>query len=79
MPLFVRGYIVPGVGPEILLPERSQMGKRSKKRANGDGSIYKRKDGRWVGQYTSKRGKTQYIYEDQRRGEDQAHQGPIGP
>jgi integrase len=58
----MRGYIVPGVGPEILLPERSQMGKRSKKRANGDGSIYKRKDGRWVGQHTDKQGKTRYIY-----------------
>jgi hypothetical protein len=62
MPLFVRGCIVPGVGSEILLPERSRMGKRSKKRANGDGSIYKRKDGRWVGQYTDKHRKTRYIY-----------------
>jgi integrase len=37
----------------------------SKKRGNGEGSIYHRKDGRWVGQYlvyTSKGPKYRYIY-----------------
>ena len=35
------------------------------KRGNGEGSIYRRKDGRWVGQYlvyTSKGPKYRYIY-----------------
>jgi integrase len=37
----------------------------SRKRGNGEGSIYRRKDGRWVGQYlvyTSKGPKYRYIY-----------------
>ena len=37
----------------------------SKKRGNGEGSIYRRKDGRWVGQYTvytTKGPKYRYIY-----------------
>src|SRR3954453_8983036 len=37
----------------------------SKKRGNGEGSIYRRKDGRWVGQYTvytAKGPKYRYIY-----------------
>jgi integrase len=35
------------------------------KRGNGEGSIYRRKDGRWVGQYlvyTAKGPKYRYIY-----------------
>ena len=31
----------------MLLPERSNMARR-RKRANGEGSLYPRKDGRWV-------------------------------
>src|SRR5215216_6729982 len=37
----------------------------AKKRGNGEGSIYRRKDGRWVGQYTvytAKGPKYRYIY-----------------
>ena len=37
----------------------------AKKRGNGEGSIYRRKDGRWVGQYlvyTAKGPKYKYIY-----------------
>lgn len=37
----------------------------SRKRGNGEGSIYRRKDGRWVGQYTvytAKGPKYRYIY-----------------
>ena len=37
----------------------------AKKRGNGEGSIYRRKDGRWVGQYTvytTKGPKYRYIY-----------------
>src|SRR5919112_564614 len=39
------------------------------KRGNGEGSIYRRKDGRWVGQYlvyTSKGPKYRYIYGKER-------------
>jgi integrase len=35
------------------------------KRGNGEGSIYRRKDGRWVGQYTAQTGtgqKWRYVY-----------------
>jgi integrase len=38
------------------------VAKRGKKKANGEGSIYPRKDGRYVGQYTDRQGKTRYIY-----------------
>lgn len=33
-----------------------------KRRANGEGSIYKRKDGTWTGQYTDHAGKKRYLY-----------------
>ena len=32
------------------------------RRSRGEGSIYKRKDGRWCGKYTDARGKTRYVY-----------------
>jgi integrase len=37
----------------------------TRKRGNGEGSIYQRKDGRWVGQYlvyTAKGPKYRYLY-----------------
>lgn len=34
------------------------MGRRSR----GEGSIYKRRDGRWCGKYTDAYGKTRYVY-----------------
>ena len=33
-----------------------------KRRANGEGSIYKRKDGIWTAQYTDSTGKKRYLY-----------------
>jgi integrase len=41
----------------------------SRKRGNGEGSIYRRKDGRWVGQYmiyTAKGPKYRYLYDKTR-------------
>ncbi len=32
------------------------------RRARGEGSIYKRRDGRWCGKYTDANGKTRYVY-----------------
>jgi hypothetical protein len=32
------------------------------RRSRGEGSIYKRKDGRWCGKYTDASGKTRYVY-----------------
>ena len=32
------------------------------RRTRGDGSIYKRKDGRWCGKYVDANGKTRYVY-----------------
>lgn len=46
----------------------------SRKRGNGEGSIYRRKDGRWVGQYlvhTSKGPKYRYLYGKTRREVDE--------
>jgi integrase len=43
------------------------MAKKPKKRGNGEGSVYKRKDGRWVGQYFDKTAvppKYRYVYAD---------------
>jgi integrase len=40
-----------------------------RKRGNGEGSIYRRKDGRWVGQYTiytAKGPKYRYLYDKTR-------------
>jgi hypothetical protein len=34
----------------------------AKKRGNGEGSIYKRKDGRWAAKYTSVDGKRKEVY-----------------
>jgi len=42
-----------------------------KKRGNGEGSVYRRKDGLWVGQYkirTHDGPKTKYIYSKTRKG-----------
>ena len=41
-----------------------------KKRGNGEGSVYRRKDGLWVGQYKigyPSRAKTEYIYSKTRK------------
>ena len=34
----------------------------AKRRANGEGSLYKRKDGTWTAQYTDYTGKKRYLY-----------------
>ena len=34
----------------------------TKKRAYGEGSIYRRKDGRWCGEYKDANGRTRYLY-----------------
>ena len=42
----------------------------AKKRSNGEGSVYRRKDGSWVGQYkvlTSNGAKRRYIYANTRK------------
>jgi integrase len=40
----------------------------AKKRGNGEGSIYKRKDGRWAAKYTSTNGKRKEVYAKTRKG-----------
>jgi integrase len=48
------------------LSARKGLAAVAKKRANGEGSIYQRKDGRWVGQYTVEipggRNRREYVY-----------------
>ena len=36
-----------------VLPQRKEVDTMAKRRANGEGSLRKRKDGRWEGRYTA--------------------------
>ena len=50
-----------GVVVALPLPDPSDDRRRAKRRANGQGSLYQRKDGRWVYYHLSEKGATKNV------------------
>lgn len=53
--LLYRGQLprTPGLSSKSNLREETTIAKRTRRRANGEGSIYRRKDGRWAAEWTA--------------------------
>jgi hypothetical protein len=76
-------------GPDDNRREETSIGKRTRRRANGEGSIYRRKDGRWAAEWTAQTlngpkrrtvyGKTQADVLRRRKDEIAQERGGIAP